>query len=192
LGRAAGNALEIAETVDGLQGRGPADLMDLTLELGAQMLLLARVASQREAALATLRRALASAAAWECFLRMVRLHGGDAGCLEDTRRLPAAALRRELPASRGGWVTRCDADRIGRACVVLGAGRKRVEDAIDPAVGITGIVKIGEPIAAGQPLMVLHANREDALAEALPLAQEAVTLGDEPPTLPALIVETLT
>jgi len=189
LGRTAGNALEVLETIDTLQGRGPADLVDITLECTAHMLTLTKQAPDHAHAMATVRRELDSGRAWQRFLQMVELQGGDPRALEHPERLPSADIRRDLPAPHAGVVTMVDADAIGRACVVLGAGRVRVEDRIDPAVGVSALVKIGDTVERGQPLMVMHANRDNKLEEALALANGAVCIGDRPATPLPLIAE---
>jgi len=191
LGRAVGNTLEIVETAEALQGRGPEDLVRLTLELGAQMLIVGNICRQHTEALARVEAALLSGAAWKTFLEMVRLQGGDVASLSDPTRLPAAGTRHTLPAERAGYVIDVDAEQIGRACLVLGAGRTRTDDTVDPAVGISDLVKIGEHVTAGQPLAILHANEESRLAEALRLLSGAITLGDQPPAPAPLILDTL-
>jgi len=190
LGRTAGNALEIAETLAVLRGEGPDDVRELTLELGAQMLWLAGRAARPDEARAPLERALRSGAAFERFCRMVRLHGGDEAALRDPARLPQARLRRDWPAPRAGRVAAADAERIGRACLALGAGRARVEDAVDPAVGCSGIAKIGDAVERGQPLLTLHANDAARLDEAQRLLEGAFSI-QETAAPPPLIVETI-
>jgi len=191
LGRAAGNAVEIVETIETLQGRGPADLVDETLELGAHMLLLGRKARSREAALAVLRKHLESGTAFEKFREMVRLHGGDARVIDDAGRLPVARIRKPFAATRGGYVAGADADAIGRACIVLGAGRRKVEDRVDHAAGITGLVKVGEKVERGQPLLILHANDKAKVGEAERLLAGAFRISGTKPSAPKLIVETI-
>lgn len=191
LGRAAGNALEVIECIESLQGRGPDDLMEVTLELTAHMLCLAGKTDTTTNALPMLQRQLASGAAYERFLQMVSLQEGDTAAIEDPARLPSAAIRREYPAPASGVVCAVDADAVGRAVLVLGAGRRRVTDAIDYAVGAADIVKVGERVEAGQPLLVLHANDEARLDEAVNLLSKAFAVGDGPPGAAPLIVETI-
>jgi pyrimidine-nucleoside phosphorylase len=192
LGRTAGNALEVAETVACLQGRGPADVMLVTFELGAHMLTLTGRAASHTEALALLQRQVASGGALKRFRQMVELHGGAVAALEDCAGLPAARLRAELPATRGGYVARADAGLIGRACMALGAGRAKVDDGVDPAVGVSGMAKIGERVEKGQALLVMHANDEARLAEAARLIAEAFEIADAPPRPPELVVEEVT
>jgi pyrimidine-nucleoside phosphorylase len=191
LGRAAGNALEIAETVQTLRGRGPEDLVQLTLELAAHMLRLTERAASHLEALTMLQRALASGEAFERFRRMVVLQGGDASVLDDVSRLPAARLREALAAPSAGYVEAADAELIGKAGIVLGAGRRRVEDPVDSAVGVSDIAKIGERISGGQPLAVLHANDAGRLAEARTLAAAAFRISAQKTAPPPLVVEVI-
>ncbi len=179
LGRAAGNAVEVREAIDVLRGEGPEDVVDLTLELGAWMLRLTGVDADRAAARARLQRHLESGRALERFAEMIRLHGGDPACVERPERLPSAPVVRPLPAASAGTVLCADADAIGRACVLLGAGRRRVEDRVDPRVGVTDLVKVGERVEAGQPLCRVHAADDASAAEAAVLLAKAFELGPE-------------
>ena len=189
LGRTVGNTLEIVETIAALQGCGPDDLMEVTLALAERMLLLAGVARNAAEAGTLLARQLESGAAWKKFLDMVRRHGGDVAALEQPDRLPRARLQEPFPSPASGFVAAADAAHIGRACLLLGAGRAQVTDSVDPAVGLTGLVKIGEPVAQGQPLAVLHANDERRLAAArVPLAS-AFCITPAPAPVPPLILE---
>ncbi len=191
LGRTAGNALEIVETCDALQGRGPADLMEVTLKLGEKMLLLAGLAHSPAEARQKLSTQLNSGAAWAKWMEMVRLHGGDVAALEDTARLPRAKLVEPLLALSSGYVAQADAELIGKACLVLGAGRTKTTDAVDHAVGVSALVKVGERIERGQPLALLHANDEQKRSEALALLQAAFrVVGEKVPTPPLILEET--
>jgi pyrimidine-nucleoside phosphorylase len=177
LGRAVGNALEVAESIDCLRGRGPADTMEVTFALGEQMLLLAKVAKTKSAARRQLEASVASGAALEKFRAMIVAQGGDARVIDDPSRLPRANFQVPLPAPRGGFVRDVDAMGVALAALHLGAGRARAEDKIDQAVGISGLVKIGERIAKGAPLCVIHANDADALAEAKAMLTKAIVVG---------------
>ena len=189
LGRAAGNAVEVVEALAALRGEGPPDLMEVTLALGAEMLVLTGRAADTGEAQDRLRAHIDSGAALERFRRMVELQGGDTGIVDDPGRLPRAPLVRPLPAPRGGHVSRVNADRLGRACLALGAGRRRVEDAVDHAVGLTDIVKLGEAVDPDRPLCNLHARDEATLAAAVELAGDAFTIDDGKPSVPPLIGE---
>ena len=192
LGRAVGNTLEVVETIAALQGRGPEDVVEVTLALGERMLILGGLAHSTAEAGALLARQLESGAAWRKFLEMVRLQGGDPATLEHPERLPRARLREPFPAPASGFVARVDADRIGRACLLLGAGRAEVSAGVDHAVGLTGLVKVGEAVVQGQPLAVLEANDEDKLAAARTLLPSAFHLAPEAPPAPWIIGEEVT
>ena len=189
LGRAVGNALEVAESIDCLRGRGPTDTMDVTLALGEQMLLLAKVAKTRAAARERLEASLASGAALKKFREMVAAQGGDVRAVDDATRLPRARFQTSLPAARAGFVRTVDAMGVALAALWLGAGRAKAEDRIDHAVGLSGLVKIGERVERGAPLCVIHANDPKALAEAKRRLAEAIVVGTRPAKAPKLIGE---
>jgi len=183
LGRTVGNALEVKETLDLLRGGGPPDLVACTEELTAEMVLLAGLAADRDAALARVRGAVASGRALEKLLAICAAQGGDPRVLEDPSRLPTAPSRLEVRAPRGGFVQAIDAQEIGLAAMSLGAGRARVDDRIDPAVGIVLERKVGDAVAAGEPLAVLHHGYSGPGGEAPDRVAERVlrayTLGEE-------------
>jgi pyrimidine-nucleoside phosphorylase len=189
LGRAAGNALEVVESVETLHGRGPADVVELCLALGAELLRLAGAAADAGAARARLHETLRTGAALDRFREMVRRQGGDAEAIEDYNRLPCARIQAPLAAPAAGYVAGVDADRVGRACILLGAGRARTEDGVDPAVGVADLAKVGERVAKGQRLATVHANDEARLAEANRLLREAFVLADAPVETPPLVAE---
>ena len=188
LGVAVGNALEVIECLDVLKGQGSADLVDCSIELTARMLVLGKVASDRADAERRVRAAIRSGEALDRFRRIIEGQGGDPRVVDDYSRLPAAPSRHMILAERAGSVTRLDAELIGRASVALGAGRDRVEDAVDPAVGIILKAKPGAQVASGDPVLELHFREQAKLDAALALASRAVTIGDEPPVLRAIIV----
>ena len=181
LGRAAGNALEIAESVEILRGGGPADTRELVLRLAVPMLALSGAAPDAAAARAALERALASGAALETFARMVAAHGGDARVAETPEKVLAQApVVRDVPAPRSGFVSGVNADAVGRAVLLLGGGRRAVTDAVDPAVGVSDLRKTGERVEAGEPLARVHA-RSGAGADAVSdLLAKAFALSDGP------------
>jgi len=191
LGCAAGNSVEVIETVEALQGNGPADLMDVTLALCAEMLVLAGKAETNGAAMEALQAKLASGEAFEKLKEMVALQGGDTAVLDDTSKLPQAGTVEALAADRAGIVSEVDADKIGRAVLVLGGGRAQVTDTIDPAVGITRLCSIADRVEAGDPLLEIHANDSERLAEARRLATEAISIAGGEVTPRDLIVETI-
>jgi thymidine phosphorylase len=189
LGRAVGNALEVAECIEVLKGGGPADLLEVSVELAARMLVLGGVAPDRAAAGARVREAIASGEGLDRFRRVIENQGGDPRVADDPARLPAAPRRHVVTAPRAGYVTRLDAGLVGRASVLLGAGRDRVEDPVDPAVGIVVLAKPGDGVGAGDGVLELHyadAGRRDA---AQALLSDALTIGDAPPALTPMIVD---
>ena len=189
LGRAVGNALEVAESIACLHGRGPADTMEVTYALGEQMLLLAGVAKSAGEARAKLEASITQGTAREKFRQLVAAQGGDARVADEPGRLPQARLKVPLAAPAAGYVRDVDAMTVALAALQLGAGRVKASDPVDPAVGVDGLVKIGERVAAGQPLALVHANDERALAAATKLLATAFTIGDTPVSAPKLIDE---
>src|SRR5437660_804845 len=171
LGRAVGNALEIGEALDTLEGHGPPELADFALELASIVVELASeapLAGARDASSARARveQALRSGAGLRTFRRMVEAQGGDPATFDDRSRLPAARLQRPLPADRGGYLARLDALTIARAGILLGGGRERKGEPIDLSVGIVLQAKVGDAVRPGEPIAVLHANDEQRLAQA--------------------------
>ena len=191
LGRAVGNALEIAECIDTLSGRGPADLEELSLVLAARMLRLAGAVPSVEAGAARAREALDSGAALERFRQLVARQGGDPAVVEDRRRLPQAANRVIVAADRDGFVSGMDAGLIGRASMALGAGRERLDDVIDPGAGLVLRARPGDRVSAGDALVELHVGRNGRPEEARALMAAALVVADEPPPAAPLILGTV-
>jgi len=188
LGRAVGNALEVIECVEVLKGRGPQDLIDVSVDLAARMLVLGKVADDIADAEQQVRRAIESGAGLERFRRVIENQGGDPAVVDDYARLPQAPHREVAAAPRAGYLVRLDAELIGRASVILGAGRDRVDDPVDPAVGITLHGKPGDALRAGDPILELHYRDRARLESALQLVTAAVTIDDAPPSVRRAIV----
>ncbi len=163
LGRAVGNAVEVVEALEALKGRGPADLMEVTLALGVHMLLLAGIAGDAAAARKRLQQAIAGGAALGKFRELVAAQGGDAAAIDDYARLPRAPVVHPITAPVSGFVGDVDPLAVARSAWRLGAGRAHAADAINPAVGLTHLVKIGEPVSAGDRLCTVHAASEQDL-----------------------------
>ena len=178
LGSAVGNALEIAECVQTLQGGGPVDLQTIVVRLASRMLELGQHAPDSASAEAKVRDALTSGRAFEKFEAMVRRQGGDPTALHDLTKLPQARERRQIRASAPGVVTRVDAESVGRASVLLGAGRDRVDAAVDLAAGILVLHKPGDRVSAGDPIMELHFNG-GRVDEAAQLAASAISIDED-------------
>jgi pyrimidine-nucleoside phosphorylase len=189
LGRAVGNALEVAESIACLKGRGPADTMAVTFALGEQMLLLAGVATTAAEARRQLEQSLSTGAALSKFRAMVTAQGGDARVVDDPALLPQATIQLSVRSSRSGWVQDVDAMQVALAALRLGAGRARAEDKVDPAVGVGALVKRGERIEAGAAWAIVHANDQRAAQEAVAMLTKAMVVGDQPPPAVELIGE---
>ncbi len=191
LGRAVGNALEVAEAIEVLRGGGPDDVVELCDHLAARMLVVAGLADDEAGALAGARAARTSGRGLEVFGRMVEAQGGDPRVVEQPRRLPAAAHRELVVASRSGVVQAIDAVRIGLASVALGAGRERAGDAVDPAAGVVLLKRPGDPVAGADPVLELHFNDRARRDVAWPLATGAVDVADEAAASRPLILDRL-
>ena len=187
LGVEVGNANEIAESLDVLAGGGPADVVELTYSLAADMLTLAGIDSDRSAALERLRKAVSSGAAMEKFQEVIVAQDGNPAVADDRSLLPTAPQRWEFLAPDDGVVTKCDARDIGVAGIRLGAGRERKEDEVDPGVSISVLAKIGDSVAKGQPLATILYREEERLAAAKPLLERAWAIG-EAAAAPELII----
>ena len=181
LGSTIGNALEIVETIDTLKGGGSADLTAVVLRLSSRILMLGGVESDAAAATARVAQALASGRALQTFARMIDAHGGDPRVVDAPSLLPAAPGRARFEASRAGFVSRMKAEALGRASNELGAGRSAVGDPVDHAVGIVTLVKPGDRVERGQPLLELHHRDGRGLSAALALCGESISIGDEAP-----------
>jgi pyrimidine-nucleoside phosphorylase len=191
LGLEIGNANELREAIDVLRGGGPPDVRALTLRLGAEMLLLGRAAKTRAEATARLERAIAGGDGLERLALCVRLHGGDARVIDDPSRLPRAPRAHVLRAPRAGVVTVVDAGALGRAATLLGAGRLRKEDRVDPGVGLTLHAKQGARVGRGQALCTARYADGRRLAAARPLLEAAFRLGARAPADGPLVLETI-
>jgi pyrimidine-nucleoside phosphorylase len=185
LGRMAGNAVEVHESLAALAGQGPADLKQIVLELGSELLVLAGRAANRREAVTLLEQELRSDRPLKKFREMVFAQGGDPDA-----ELPRAPETLVL-ARRTGYVTEMDVEKLGDAVVTLGGGRRHVSDAIDPSVGFEMLVRLGDAVANKQPLVRLFAH-DRGRAEAMRFVAEAITIDDHPPAELPLIVERIT
>jgi pyrimidine-nucleoside phosphorylase len=187
LGRAVGNAVETAEAFAVLRGEGPEDVLHLTRILGRKMLVLCGVAREPHEAEARLDLALESGRAVERAEAMVQAQGGDPRVVEDPGRLPRAGAETPVPSPRSGFVAGADARRLGDLLVAMGGGRGRMEDTIDPAVGIRLLRKVGEPVREGEPLALLLTRPGDAAP--VEDARAAFTVEDAPVVPGPLVLE---
>src|SRR5208283_4270610 len=190
LGRSVGNAVEVIESIEALKGRGPADLMEVTFALGGQMLLLGQAAANPSEARARLENAIADGSALAKFRDLVAAQGGDPAVIDDPMRLPGARFTQEVGAGDAGYVVDVDPMAIAQAALLLGAGRAKVSAAVDPAVGLTDLLKVGERVPRRGRLCTIRANDESLLAEALPLIQAAFRIGERP-AAPGILIDEL-
>jgi pyrimidine-nucleoside phosphorylase len=165
LGRTVGNALEVAECVELLKGGGPPDVVKLVLDLAEQ------VSTAKRAQLATW---LQDGTAWKKFISLVYAQDGDASSLEKLSDVHRAPVIQPFVAKSAGKVTKMDAETIGRVSLLLGGGRQTADDAIDFAVGLSGIKKVGERVEKDEPLLTVHARTDQALRLVMPLLEKAV------------------
>jgi pyrimidine-nucleoside phosphorylase len=189
LGHAVGNSAEIVECVEILKGGGPEDLKTVSLALAAEMLVLAGLASSAEQALDLLERRIVSGEALDKLREIIRAQGGKAEIVEEDLHLPQASHRHELRAPRKGYVRRVQAEPIGKAAMLLGAGRETVDSVIDHAAAVWVRRKRGEQVDAGDPLCTLEFNDSRRLEEAISLAAAAFEIGEAPPSKLNLVLE---
>jgi pyrimidine-nucleoside phosphorylase len=189
LGRCIGNALEVRECIEILAGQTQsAGLIEVTLTLAAEMLLMARTVKSVAEAREILQKKLANGDALKKFALMIAAQGGDARVCDDPKRLPAAGQTKAILAPASGYIGSIACDQIGYAVIALGGGRKVAGDSIDAAVGFERPKKIGEAVEAGEPLLVMHYNDETRAADAEKMAQQAFTITGAPgPDRPPLI-----
>ena len=178
LGKMVGNALEVVESIETLKGRGPKDLESLSLELTAWMLHLGGLATL-DAARIKARDALDSGAGLRKLEEIIELQGGDPRVCGDLSLLPHAAEEIPLRAARDGRVSRIACRAVGHTGMLLGAGRETVDSRIDPAVGLVLHKKVGDLVIEGEPLLTLHVNDKDRLAEAEALLRDAIRIAPE-------------
>lgn len=167
LGRTVGNALEVAECVEILQGEGPPGLVELILDLAEKV---------SDTSRAKLKKRLKDGTAWKKFVSLVYAQDGDATALEKMAEVHRAPVIRPIPAKKSGRVKKMDAELIGRASVLMGGGRQKAGDKVDFAVGFSGIRKVGEKVENGEPLFLAHLRYEQLLTSIMPMLEKAVTI----------------
>jgi pyrimidine-nucleoside phosphorylase/thymidine phosphorylase len=187
LGRTIGNALEIRECIEFLKGRTPEDLETVTISLAAHMIHLGGQARSIDQASKLAYEAISNGEAANRFRQIITAQGGDARVMDDPDLLPRAAYVQNLTAKNSGFVARCDAKLLGLASNALGAGRNRVDDPVDPAVGIDLEKKLGDRVVKGDVLCRIHWNDEIRLTNALPLIRQAFQIKAKPPRRRPLI-----
>jgi pyrimidine-nucleoside phosphorylase len=180
LGKMIGNALEVVEVVDILRGNGPEDLRQLCLELAGWMLHLGGVASTVADGKKQSEKLIASGQALEKFRQMVELQGGDPRVIDDPKKLPQAQHTMTITSPRNGHLISLQCEQVGTACVILGGGREKKEDSVDPSVGIVLHKKVGGSVSSGEPLATIYYNAESRAARAKQLLEESFRIGDSP------------
>ena len=189
LGYAIGNALEVMEVSQTLQNAGPADLTRLSLELAARMIYLAKLTKTLEEAREMAQARLLDGSGYRKLKDVIAAQGGDPQVLDRFELLPNATGAQEITTSRGGYVSAIDAELIGQASSMIGAGRNTKEDVIDPAVGVILEVKVGQKIDSGSILCRIYHTGEEHLEEAAELVEDAFKISQQPPNERDLILE---
>ncbi|MEK4485329.1 pyrimidine-nucleoside phosphorylase [Psychrobacillus sp. FSL H8-0484] len=191
LGNAIGNSLEVIEAIDTLKGNGPKDLTELCLTLGSQMVVVGEKADTLEEAREMLLQVIKDGSALEIFKQFIKWQGGNEKIVDDVSLLPQAAYTFEVPASKDGYVTYMEADEIGTAAMLLGAGRATKESEIDLAVGIMLNKKVGDSVKKGESLATIHANSEN-VEEVLNKLTQFIEIESTRKEAPPLIYEIIT
>jgi pyrimidine-nucleoside phosphorylase len=188
LGRMVGNAMEVQECIEVLHGGGPEDLRELCLHLAAWMFYLGGSTKTVAEGKQLSDEIIASGKAFERFRQMVELQGGDVSVIDDPTCLPSADHRVDVSSPSAGYVTELLCEQVGTACVILGGGRERKEDSVDPAVGIVIHKKIGDHVGVGEALCTIHCHSEAQAARAKRLLEESYRISAAPPAhKPSLI-----
>ncbi|HLS36454.1 MAG TPA: pyrimidine-nucleoside phosphorylase [Bacillota bacterium] len=191
LGKAVGNSLEIIESIETLRGEGPKDLTELTLTIGSKMVYLANKASSLEEARNMLEESIESGAALEKLKTLIESQGGDASVIDAPEKLPKAKYQIELQAKEAGYIKAIDANRVGVASLLLGAGRMTKDSVIDLSVGVVLQKKIGDYVNEGDTLITIHSNDKD-IAQVKNKLYSSFQMSDEKVSSPTLIYETIT
>jgi pyrimidine-nucleoside phosphorylase len=191
LGNAIGNALEVKEAIETLQGKGPEDLTELVMTLGSQMVVVGGKAKDLEEARALLEKAIQDGSALESFRTFLENQDGDGSVVDDVSKLPQSKYQVALPAESSGFVTEIVANEMGVASMMLGAGRQTKDDDIDLSVGLVLHKKVGDRVDEGEPLLTIHSNREnvDDVIEKLNQSITVSEQGAEPTLIHKIITE---
>ena len=187
LGRACGNALEVEEAILTLKGEGPADVLEVSYALGAEMLVLGGVARDVDAARRALEKAIATGAAAEHFQKIIEAQGGNPAVVDDPAILPQAAECELFNAPRRGFIARMEPRAIGRGIIEMGGGRTRVDDVTDPSVGFVITARPGDWVEAGEPIATIFARDRSGITSGRTALRSAVVIADEAePPLPLI------
>jgi pyrimidine-nucleoside phosphorylase len=178
LGNMIGNALEVVEVIDILHGKGPEDLRQLCIELAAWMLHLGGVAKTVAEGKTLSKKLIDSGQALERFRQMVEIQGGDPRTIDDPQKLPRARRTTMLTSQKSGYIASMQCEQIGTACVILGGGREKKEDSVDPSVGIVLHKKVGDLVSSGEALATIHYNSESRAENAKRLLDQSYQIAD--------------
>jgi pyrimidine-nucleoside phosphorylase len=181
LGRAAGHSSEIIECIEVLNGRGSTDLRDLSIELSAWMFYLGERSGSLDEGRELAVSMIASGQAREKFRQGIRLQGGDAGVIDEPQRLPKARSSVDIFSQSDGYVTGTNCEQFGTALAMLGGGREKKEDAIDPGVALEFHKRVGDPVRKGEPLATIHYNADAKLTEATTMVRASYFIAPEAP-----------
>jgi len=192
LGNAVGNALEVQEAIEILKGGHKGDLLEVSMVLAAWMLVVSEICTTETEARNKLEEALDSGAALEKLSAMIEAQGGDAGVTEDVLRLPQAAKKISIKSEKSGWISQIHAEEIGISALLLGAGRTKKTDPIDPAVGLWMKKRLADKVAVGDEIAVFYVNSEDRLDEAMKRFLAAIEIDSAPPESRPLIHKIIT
>ncbi len=179
LGVAVGNALEVKEAIQTLKGEGPKDFTEHCLEIASQMLVLGKRAETKSQARKMAEDSISSGSGFEYLKKLVQAQEGDVRVIDHPELLPEAPVKTVIEAQESGYISEVHARTVGETAVVLGAGRMKKGDSVDPAVGISVMVKVGDAVEIGQPLFVIHARSDVAVGEAKQQLKNAVKIGKE-------------
>jgi pyrimidine-nucleoside phosphorylase len=191
LGNAIGNALEVMEAIETMRGNGPADLVELSLEIGSRMLSMAHPDRSVESAKEQLFKLLNDGSALQKFRQLIEFQGANPQVVDKFDLLPTASAEFVVSSPRAGYISRISADDIGRAAILLGAGRETVDSTLDRAVGIVLEHKIGDRIQAGEGLCTIYYNAETHVEEASQMVEDAFRISANAPEAPTLIYEVI-
>ena len=183
LGLKVGNALEVEECIEVMNGGGPADLREVSVELAAWMFRLAGRTPSVDEGRQLADKLIRDQSALKKFREIVTQQGGDPGAIDDPKRLPQAQHRAPVLSPAGGFVEAIQCEQVGIASLVLGGGREKKDDIIDPAVGLVLHKKVGDPVDRGEPLCTVHYNSDARLGSAQSLLQQAYRIADKPPAV---------
>ncbi len=189
LGRTVGNALEVIEAVEMLRGQAPADYTEVTLALTAEMLVLGGKAKDEAEARKKLQAVIADGSAEKKLHELVKAQGGDPAAIADLSKLPKAKSTVKVGAASAGFITGIDSEAIGLAAMALGAGREKSSDKIDPAVGFVLEKKVGDAVAAGEPMVTVHYNSDAKLQDVKARILRAYKIGTAAPAKRPLVLE---